>query len=357
MKDSSELPRSQSRTEAKCQLLLQQRRIGSCLISKGEEKDLACRLTLREENGRVERLITSIHLSRPENYLSIYQSGCNFTCRKCHSWYFSQVADGGWYSPEEIARLCQDYEREVTLTEPRERATSWHAHDSCRCCGWCVLKGQRANGCPGLLEPEQVLLSPQGWGPARNIVAFTGGDLTCRPLFYAQCAQLIKDKTKLWVLIEPNGYGLTPENLRILKDNGVDSFWLDIKAYHAKVHRWLTGCSNEEVLKLPGQLKEMGFVQEVLSLYIPEVVESDQLQLIARLLVGVDVDIPFTILAFFPQYLMKAYRPPTVEEMVGAYEAVRAEGLRKVRLGNIGVFARREEDIQLLEDRVDPEAF
>ena len=219
------------------------------------------------------------------------------------------------------------------------------------------MKRQRASGCPGVLEPEQVLLSPQGWGPARNIVAFTGGDLTCRPLFYARCARLIKDKTSLWVLIETNGYGLTPENLRLLKDSGVDSFWLDIKAYHHKVHRWLTGCSNEEVLKLPGRLREMGFILEVLSLYIPGVVESDQLRLIARLLAGVDADIPFTILAFFPQYLMKSYRPPNVEEIVRAYQEVKAEGLRKIRLGNIGVFARREEDLQLLEEKVDPEAF
>ncbi len=357
MEHRSEEPKSPGKEEKKCQLLQQQRRMGSCLVSRGEERDLACRLTLREEKGQAERLITSIHLSRPENYLSIYQSGCNFTCRKCHSWNFSQVADGRWYSPEQVTRICQEYEKEVTLIEPREKATSWHAHDSCRCCGCCVMKGQRASGCPGVLEPEQVLLSPQGWGPARNIVAFTGGDLTCRPLFYACCARLIKDKTNLWVLIETNGYGLTPENLRLLKDSGVDSFWLDIKAYHDEVHRWLTGCSNEEVLKLPALLREMGFVLEVLSLYIPGVVESDQLRLIARLLAEVDADIPFTILAFFPQYQMKSYRPPNVEEIVRAYEEVKAEGLRKIRLGNIGVFARREEDFQLLEEKVDPEAF
>ncbi|MDH5715678.1 MAG: radical SAM protein, partial [Candidatus Aminicenantes bacterium] len=140
-------------------------------------------------------------------------------------------------------------------------------------------------------------------------------------------------------------------------DSGVDSFWLDIKAYDDEVHRWLTGCSNEEVLKLPARLREMGFVLEVLSLYIPGVVESDQLRLIARLLAEVDADIPFTILAFFPQYQMRAYRPPNVEEIIRAYHEVKAEGLRKIRLGNIGVFARREEDFQLLAEKVDPEAF
>ena len=37
----------------------------------------ACRATLKYENNQIYRLITSIHLSRPENYLSIYQSGLN----------------------------------------------------------------------------------------------------------------------------------------------------------------------------------------------------------------------------------------------------------------------------------------
>jgi hypothetical protein len=36
---------------------------------------LACQATLKYENNNLHRLITSIHLSRFENYLSIYQFG------------------------------------------------------------------------------------------------------------------------------------------------------------------------------------------------------------------------------------------------------------------------------------------
>ncbi len=78
----------------------------------------------------------------------------------------------------------------------------------------------------------------------RNIVAFTGGDITCCPEFYGECAQLIKRHTGLHILIEINGYGLTPRNLDYLKDCGVYAFWLDIKAHDLKTHKWLTGCSN-----------------------------------------------------------------------------------------------------------------
>jgi pyruvate formate lyase activating enzyme len=298
-----------------------------------------------------------MHLSRPENYLSIYQSGCNFSCRKCHSWYFSKVASGQWLRPEDILETVKEYEGQITLVEPRERATAWHAHVSCHCCGSCLLGGERSTRCPGVLDPGRITLSAQGFGPARNIVAFTGGDLTCRPQFYGSCAQLIKANTRLWLLIETNGYGLTREHLDFLRESGVDSFWLDIKAEDPERHRWLTGCDNQWVLQLPAEMRRRDFVVEVLSLYIPGVVEAEELGRIASLLAVVDPAIPFTILAFFPEYQMREVRPPTIEEMIRAYAAAKSSGLTRGRLGNLGVFARTLADYRLLEEHVDRNAY
>ncbi len=337
----------------RCELLAQGYPMGACLVEgEGGSQRPACELTLREEGGELRRLIKSIHLSRPENYLSIYQSGCNLSCRKCHSWEFSRRAEGSWLKPEEIGAICREYSGKVTLSEPRERATAWHAQESCRCCGACVLGRERPGGCPRRIEPAQVVLSPQGFGPARNIVAFTGGDLSCKPAFYARCARLIKEGTSLWVLLETNGFGLTPGHLDLLAESGLDAFWLDIKAFDEGAHRWLTGCGNREILSLPEATLKRGFILEVLSLYIPGLLEADQLQEIARLLSSVDPSIPFTILAFFPQYRMMEFRAPSAHEMAEAYIMAREAGLERVRLGNLGVFAREEEDIRLLEERL-----
>ncbi|MDY7032140.1 MAG: radical SAM protein [Thermodesulfobacteriota bacterium] len=326
---------------------------GSCSVKVDGKNMPVCRATLASEGNEISRFITSIHLSRPENYLSIYQSGCNFSCRKCHSWYFSKVKEGRWYLAREILNQAITYERSVTLVESREKATAWHAHDMCRCCGSCVIHGKRSSSCPGLLEPESITLSPQGFGPVRNIVAFTGGDVTCCPEFYGECTRLIKAHTDLFVLIETNGYGLTPKNLDYLQDCGVDAFWLDIKAHDSEKHRWLTGCSNENILRLPMEIRNRGFVLEVLSLYIPTLVEADELERIAQELMGVDPTIPFTILAFFPEYRMKSFRSPSVEEMVEAYKRTKTAGLRKIRLGNLSVFISTERDQQYLIDNVD----
>ena len=335
-----------------CQLKRQGLNSGSCSLRSGDRRDLACQATLREDQNGVSRFISAVHLSRPENYLSIYQSGCNMACRKCHSWYFTKVKEGRWYSSEDILKAAKDYEEIVTLFEPRERATAWHAQDSCRCCGACITSGRASEYCPGQLSPDQMLISPQGFGPARNIVAFTGGDLTCRPEFYAQCTNLIKSHTKLWVLIETNGYGLTDHSLDHLQNSGVDSFWLDIKAWEDETHRWLTGCSNETILRLPAEILRRGFVLEVLSLYIPDVVEADQLEMIARHLANVDPSIPFTILAFFPEYRLDRYRSPTLSEMIAAYEGVKSSGLKNIRLGNQGIFLKTEADRDLFNKHV-----
>lgn len=352
-----------------CRLAVQGFLPGSCGTWYGKKRGLACITTLKWDNGRPYRLIKSAHLSRPEHYFSIYQSGCNWNCKKCHSWEFTQYMSGEWMSPDDILALARSYARQVTVKEPKERATAFHAHDLCRCCGTCVelfslpsfetdqekdkvylrKTGRRSRFCPGKVKPEQIVFSSQGFGPARNIIAFTGGDLACQPEFYALCAEKIKEiNLELWILFETNGYGLTPQNLDLFRRAGIDAYWLDIKAYDEEIHRRLTGATNQWVLRLPEEILRRDFTLEVLSLYIPGWVEEDQIGKIAALLAGVDKNIPFTILAFFPEYKMKDVPSPTYEQMILAYEAAKSAGLKNVRLGNLGVFVKTEQDYERL---------
>ncbi|MCX7972975.1 MAG: radical SAM protein [Candidatus Aminicenantes bacterium] len=340
-----------------CNLIKQGFNQGSCLTFYKPAKfyteeylqGRACQITLKWESATPLRLIKSILLSRPEDYLSIYQSGCNLSCLKCHSWEFSQYQNGTWMSPEQIATLAKDYAKLVTVIEPKKRATAFHAMDLCFHCGQCLLKGQRSELCPGKLEPNQILLSPQGFGPARNIIAFTGGDLACQPDWYCQVARKIKEITpQLWILFETNGYALTPRHLDLYKDSGIDAFWLDIKAFDKEIHQKLTGVSNDWLLQLPEEILKRNFTLEVLSLYIPGWVETDQIKKIAQLLAKVDNSIPFTILAFFGEYKLKDLPTPTLDQMLEAYRAVKEVGLKKVRLGNIGLFARTQKDYDVL---------
>lgn len=339
-----------------CHLVKQGYKTGSCLTRINNEGKKACEVTLKKEGDLWHRLIKSAHLSRPEHYFSIYQSGCNHHCLKCHSSEFSQIAAGSWVSSAEIGSTAKEYEKQVTIQENREKATMWHGTDLCRSCGTCVISGTRSPLCPGVLVPKDIVLSPQGFGPARNIVAFTGGDISCCVDFYCQTTEEIKSNCQnMCVLIETNGYGLTPDNLDRFKESGVDSFWLDIKAFDDKIYKKLCGTTNEWILKAPQELAARDFIFELLTLFIPGWVEDDQIEKIARLAQEVNPEIPITILAFFPAHKMKNTAPPSLSEMVRIYHKVKEKGLNNVKLGNCGVFARTAQDWEHLLKKVGKE--
>jgi pyruvate-formate lyase-activating enzyme len=114
------------------------------------------------------------------------------------------------------------------------------------------------------------------------------------------------------------------------------------------VYKRLCGTTNKWILEAPKLIVDMGFVLEVLTLYIPGWVELDQIAKIAELIASVDKSIPFTILAFFPEYKLRDVRPPNLYEMIAAYYVAKGKGLENVKLGNIHVFAKSSEDVKLL---------
>jgi pyruvate-formate lyase-activating enzyme len=341
-----------------CRMVKQGYSKGVCEVTlKNDSKKPACIATLKFEKGQYHRLIKSMHLSRPEDYFSIYQSGCNHNCLKCHSWEFSKNFNGEWYSTDEIAELCKQYEKKVTIFEPRDRALMYYATDLCKHCGSCMYFNKRSPLCPNKVSRDEIVLSPQGWGPARNIVAFTGGDIACQAKFYAEVSQKIKKWCdNIWVLLESNGYGLTPKNLDLFQKAGLDSYWLDIKAFDANIYKKLCGTPNKTVLNSPKEILKRNFVLEILTVYIPNLVEIDQFEKIAELIVELDETLPFHILAFFPQYKLKDYRCPNLSEILETYKAVKKIGLKNVRIGNVGVFASTADEMKELIRNVGEEA-
>ena len=96
-----------------CEMVKQGYNKGACEVKmKNGLTEVACKATLKYEGGQYHRVISAMHLSRPEDYFSIYQSGCNHNCLKCHSWEFSKHFNGKWYSTDEIA---EDKEMAISL--------------------------------------------------------------------------------------------------------------------------------------------------------------------------------------------------------------------------------------------------
>jgi len=344
-------------TKILCNMVKQGYSKGACEVElQNGTLQTACKATLKLENGQYHRVILAAHLSRPEDYFSIYQSGCNHNCLKCHSWEFSKFFNGEWYSTDVIAELCRKYQNEVTVFEPRKRSLMYYANNLCKHCGSYILFNKRSPLCPNKLSKDQILLSPQGFGPARNIIAFTGGDIACQADFYVEVTKKIKEKCEdLWVLLETNGFGLTPKNLNLFQAAGLDSYWLDIKAFDTDLYKKLCGTSNKTVLNAPKEIVKRNFNLEVLTVYIPNLIETDQFKKIAELIVSIDDQIPFHILAFFPQYKLTKYRIPKLEEIIETYEIIKDVGIKHIQIGNVGVFAKTDEEIKKLIKTVGPD--
>jgi len=75
-----------------------------------------------------------------------------------------------------------------------------------------------------------------------------------------------------------------------------------------------------------------------------------------ELIVNINENIPFHILAFFPQYKLKTFRSPNLDEILETYETIKEIGLKNVKIGNIGVFAKTDEEMKRLIQIVGPEA-
>ena len=80
--------------------------------------------------------------------------------------------------------------------------------------------------------------------------------------------------------------------------------------------------------------------------------EDDQIKKMARLIAEVDARIPMTILAFFPEYKMKDTKSPTLDDMIRVFRNVKEIGLKNIKLGNCGVFAKSHKDWEYLLQEV-----
>ena len=58
----------------------------------------------------------------------------------------------------------------------------------------------------------------------------------------------------------------------------------------------------------------------------------------------IDPSIPFSILAFFPEYKLQNVPRPTLMQMLKSSFAVKDIGLKNIRLGNVGIFAKTQDE-------------
>ena len=129
--------------------------------------------------------------------------------------------------------------------------------------------------------------------PRGNEVMLAGGEPT---LFRQEMLSLIQELDDQKIILSTNGYLL---DRSLLENLGGITLHIDLKALDPKLHRWYTGKDNATVLEAIRMLHDLDFDFEVSTVYIPGIVETIEIENIARFLSGVG-DIRYKIIRYVP---------------------------------------------------------
>jgi len=200
---------------------------------------------------------------------------------------------------------------------------------------------QRVSGQTGV-SPQQLVRSV---APSVSCICFFGGDPTPQ-LHHALSISRLALKNRgdriLRICWETNG----SMDVRLLR-RMADLSWpsggcikIDIKAWNEDVHRALCGVGNRRTLEnfayLAGRISGWPAPPPLIAstLLVPGYIDEVEVRGIATFIASLDVAIPYTLLAFSPQFFMNDL-PSTSRALASRCLAVACEvGLKRVRIGN-----------------------
>jgi len=179
-----------------------------------------------------------------------------------------------------------------------------------------------------------------------SCICFFGGDPSPQLPFAIKVSREAIQKTKgriLRICWETNGLmnrGLLKDVVELsLFSGGCIKF--DLKAWNEALHIALTGVSNKKILD------NFGFVAQYIvrrpevplliasTLLVPGYVDEREVEGIATFIAKINENIPYRLLAFYPQFYMKDLPLTSKEQAYRCYEIAVNAGLKNVSLGNI----------------------
>lgn len=179
-----------------------------------------------------------------------------------------------------------------------------------------------------------------------SCICYFGGDPTPQLPFALKASRLALERNRgriLRICWETNGSmqrGLMDRMLALSMESG-GCIKFDLKTYDENLHMALTGVTNRRTLenfqraaqKTTGRPTPPPLVAN--TLLVPGYVDEAEVRSIARFVASLNPDIPYSILAFSPDFYMSdmPFTPRTLAEQ--ALEAAKEEGLKHVRIGNV----------------------
>ncbi|MBW1710446.1 MAG: radical SAM protein [Deltaproteobacteria bacterium] len=179
-----------------------------------------------------------------------------------------------------------------------------------------------------------------------SCICYFGGDPAPQVLHALKAAKLARKQNPgriLRICWETNGSAQEPF-LSMMAETSIESggcIKIDLKAWKENIHFALCGVSNQKVLdnfktlsKWVSRRPDPPFLLAS-TLLVPGYVDEEEVSSIASFLAGLNPDIPYSLLAFYPQFYLKDLPPTSRRHAQRCQEAAENAGLRRVHIGNI----------------------
>ncbi|PIU56775.1 MAG: radical SAM protein [Chloroflexi bacterium CG07_land_8_20_14_0_80_45_17] len=179
-----------------------------------------------------------------------------------------------------------------------------------------------------------------------SCICYFGGDPTPQLPHSIRVARLALQKKRgriLRICWETNG-SMHPALLRQAAEISLNSggcIKFDLKAWNEEVHIALCGVSNKRTLGNFQLLAEYTKKRPsppflvASTLLVPGYIDKQEVSQIAQFISSLNPDIPYSLLAFAPQFMMRDLPTTSRRHAEECLAVAKARGLKKVRLGNI----------------------
>ncbi len=212
----------------------------------------------------VNRILPFSSVDGPGNRTAIFLQGCNINCKYCHN--------------PETRKQCIQCGTCVKQCPAGalslENGKVAYAPERCVQCDTCI------HVCPHdssprtrEMTPEEVFACVKKQVPFIRGITVSGGECMLWPDFLEELFRLAKAEG-LGCLIDSNGCVPFWEYPGLLEL--ADGVMLDIKAFDSEDHRRITGEGNEMVLKNAAYLAELGKLEEVRAVIVPELYDGER---------------------------------------------------------------------------------
>jgi len=177
-------------------------------------------------------------------------------------------------------------------------------------------------------------------------ICFFGGDPTPQLPHSIRAARLALEKARgriLRLCWETNGSmsaALLDDMLELAMASG-GCVKFDLKAWNEGLHIALTGVTNRRTLENFRRAAELAKERPnpplvvASTLLVPGYVDEDEVAATARFIAGVNADIPYRLLGFYPQFMFSDLPTTRLAEALRCQNAALSAGLKHVSIGNV----------------------